>query len=609
MSLDLQEIPSIPLNKIEEWKEQAKNTIDTIYELYKNDPYMISKTNHYINRQLPFILENIKQTHISNQQRIEDLCFEQEQFMYSFLNRNRYFHVANTEKYFVYDGLHYMETNEENMLYIILTSIRHEQNPKLLSWKDKTKVSLLKRIKEIHLTQSIPESQTIQMVLNILYPAIFQNKKECKFFLSILGDNIFKKNQSLIHFINPIMKTFLRECNQIALSCFGTQCIQTFKTKCHDKHYEFDNKNCRLVRIQESCKNDLLTNLTPYMLDILCVACHYSIRYENADIYVINFCNDIEITDYIFKLTYTSPEILIDTFISEYLFVVDTNTSIENSEKGEKMEQIKDKMNWQNMMYLWKQFLYANQLPLTLFQTLFKNILTQTKFSTYYKLDGDYFIGIGSSQWPMIQTFLRFWGETMIYDENEMELEIEEITNLFRYWGENIRTYKWEVFSLTEYQILDVISYFFPNIEIDKQKYIYNTRSTLWDKSADIQTALIAFKEHIYQSTDSNVTNVLHLSSFKPPSPMVQLYREANEESSADCASNMRKGVILRNKTPIIISIYDIYSFYCRFFSSKLSQPKLFLVSKSYFEKYLMEHYSEYVCENGTLSSEWLDIE
>ena len=38
MSLDLQEIPSIPLNKIEEWKEQAKNTIDTIYELYKNDP-------------------------------------------------------------------------------------------------------------------------------------------------------------------------------------------------------------------------------------------------------------------------------------------------------------------------------------------------------------------------------------------------------------------------------------------------------------------------------------------------------------------------------------------------------------------------------------------
>jgi hypothetical protein len=571
MSLDLQEIPSIPLNKIEEWKEQAKNTIDTIYELYKNDPYMISKTNHYINRQLPFILENIKQTHISNQQRIEDLSFEQEQFMYSFLNRNRYFHVANTEKYFIYDGLHYMETNEENMLYIILTSIRHEQNSKLLSWKDKTKVSLLKRIKETHLTQTIPESQTIQMVLNILFPAIFQNKIECKYFLSILGDNIFKKNQSLIHFMSPTMKTFLRECNQIALSCFGTQCIQTFKTKCHDKHYENENKMCRLIRIQENCKTDLLNTISPYMLDILCVACHYSIRYREADICIMDYCNDMEITDYVFKLTYTSPEILIDKFISEYLFVVDdTNHNSEDEGEGGVGEQIKDKMNWQNMLYLWKQFLHTNQLPLTLFQTLLKPIITQTKFPTYYKSDGDYFIGIGSSQWPMIQTFLRFWGETMIPDEQEMELEIEEITNLFRYWGENIRTYKWEVFSLTEYQILDVISYFFPEIEIDKRKYIYNYRSTLWDKSSDIQTALTAYKDHLREN-------------------------------------NTLLGV--RNKTPIIISIYDIYSFYCRFFSAKFTQQKLFLVSKSYFEKYLMENYSEFLYDNGTLSHEWLDLE
>ena len=67
--------------------------------------------------------------------------------------------------------------------------------------------------------------------------------------------------------------------------------------------------------------------------------------------------------------------------------------------------------------------------------------------------------------------------------------------------------------------------------------------------------------------------------------------------------------LIVRNKTPIIISIYDIYSFYCRFFSAKFTQQKLFLVSKSYFEKYLMEHYSEFLYDNGTLSHEWLDID
>lgn len=571
------DVLTIPVEKLEEWRENAKNTIDNIYLQYKDDPYMISKTNHYINRQLPFILENIKQTHALSQQRIEDLCFEQEQFIYSFLNRNKYFHVYSTEKYFIYDGLHYNETNEEHMLYIILTNIRHEQNPKLLSWKDKTKVSLLKRIKETHLTKSIPESQTIQMVFNLLYPAVFSNKKECKYFLSVLGDNLLKKNMFLFHFISPIIKTFLRECNQVALSCFGTQCIQTFKTKCHDKHYENNNRDCRLIRIQESCKSDYFSNITSYILDILCVACHYSVRYENADLYIIDFCNDIEITNYVFRLTYHSPKIFIDQFISEYLFVVDISNSNSNSNSESESElldsdnhslnvNVDGKMNWQNMLYLWKQFLYTNQLPLTLFQSLLKPIMILTKFPNYYNAEGDYFVGIGSSQWPMIQTFLRFWGETMVYDETEIELEIEEITNLFRLWGETVRTYKWEVFSLTEYQILDAISYFFPNIEIDKQKYIYNIRSSLWDKSADIQTALTQYKENMI-----------------------------------DCNCN--------RKTPVIISIYDIYVFYCRFYSAKFSQQKLFLVSKSYFERYLMEYYSEYIGENGTLVNDWLYLE
>jgi hypothetical protein len=563
---------TIPPDKLQEWKEQSKKTIDEIYEIYKNDPYMISKTNHYITRQLPFILENIKQNHISSQQRIEELSYEQEQFIFSFLNRNRYFHVANTEKYFIYDGLHYTETNEDHMLYIILTSIRNEQNPKLLSWKDKTKVSLLKRIKETHLTQTIPESQTIQMVFQLLCPAIFQNKKECKYFLSILGDNIFRKNSLLFHFISPNMKSFLRECNQIALSCFGTQCTQTFKTKCHDKHYMNENSGCRLVRIQEGCKSEYLSTLIPYILDILCVACHYSVRYINSDFYIIDSCSDIEIIDYVFRLTYTSPEILIDNFISEYLFVVDNTTDTDTDTKDKDT-----KMNWQTMLYLWKQYLHTKQLPLTLYQSILKPIVTQTRFSEYYNSDGDFFVGIGSSQWPMIQTFLRYWNETMVYDENEMELEIEEITNLFRLWGETVRTYKWEVFSLTEYQILDVISYFFPDIQIDKQKYIYNIRSLLWDKRTDIQTAFIQYKFNIYD--------------------------------------NIRK-------TPVIISIYDIYSFYCRFYSAKSSssssssssasssssQSKVLLVSKSYFEKYIMEKYGEYICENGILTNDWLDV-
>ena len=71
-------------------------------------------------------------------------------------------------------------------------------------------------------------------------------------------------------------------------------------------------------------------------------------------------------------------------------------------------------------------------------------------------------------------------------------------------------------------------------------------------------------------------------------------------------------------KTPVIISIYDIYLFYCRFYSNlnsnsnsnnkSTTQQKTFLVSKSYFEKYLMEKYGEYICENGVLINDWLDL-
>ena len=49
----------------------------------------------------------------------------------------------------------------------------------------------MKQIKDKKLFQSIPETETIQNVLNFLYPFIFDDKETAKYFLTILGDNIF----------------------------------------------------------------------------------------------------------------------------------------------------------------------------------------------------------------------------------------------------------------------------------------------------------------------------------------------------------------------------------------------------------------------------------
>ena len=509
---------------------KLKNTIDQMYEKYKDDPYMLSKINHYIQNQLPLLLENIKNTRQQNVQRIEELSLEQEQFIQSFLNRNHYFYISTTEKFVYYDGNHYMEIMEDHVLYNILNTISQERNPKLMSWKHKTKVSLLKRIKNNKLTKTIPESETIQHVLNSFIIA----KTETKYFLTVLGDNILKKNQNHLHFLlnNTECKTFLKELNQTCIYFFGNQCTQTFRTKFHQNHYEEEMKDCRMISLGRIDYGQVS------LLDILCVACHYSVRYGDADHYIVR---DTELEKKALRLTKTNVEILVNQFLEEYI----TET-----------EDKKIQMTWQNMFYLWKMFLQNHHYPTSLFQQNIKTILTHKQKS--YKLEGDFFIGLASSQLPNVQLFLKFWNETMITDELETDLEIEEISGLFRYWGELL---KWKNGFLNEKPILDAIAYFFPEIEIENNKYIHRVRSTLWDKTMDIQVAL--------QELALSLSNEI-------------------------------------SQTPGILSIYDAYLFYCKFYSNP-SKKTPFLVSKTYFEKYMMENFSEYISEDGILEREWME--
>jgi hypothetical protein len=522
-------------------KESSINTIHAMYIKYQEDPYMLSKINHYIQKQLPILLENTRNTRQQNILRIEELSLEQEQFIRTFLHRNHYYYIPSTEKFIFYDGHCYKEITEDYVLYTILNTISQERNPKLMSWKHKTKVTLLKRIKENKLTKTIPESETIQNVLNTFIGNLFDSKTETKYFLTILGDNILKKNTNHIHFLSTnICKSFIKEVNQTCVYYFGNQCTQTFKTKIHEKHYEYEMKDCRIMPVIHEFTLDRLETIS--ILDVLCVACHYSIRYGNADNYLLR---DIELEQKVMKLTKTSLENIVDVFIQEYII---------------ELEDKKIQMTWQNMYYLWKMFLDTHHYPSSLYQSNIKTILTQEKCIKSYKIDGDFFVGMASSQWPNIQFFLRFWNETIVIDEFETDFEIEEINTLFHDWGESL---KWKNGYLNETSILDAISYFFPETEIENQKYIHRIRSTLWDKSMDIQVALQEL-----------------ITSLKPKQERIQ--------------------------SPFILSIYDAYLFYCKFYSNPSKKTPV-LVSKTYFEKYMMEQYNEYILENGVLSKEWID--
>ena len=210
--------------------DDAKTFIESIYKKYENNPHMLAKTHSYLITQLPTILENIRQNHEQRQQRIESMTQDQDAFIESFLSNNQYFYLSQTELFFYYDGLHYQNISEDDILYNVLSSITKDRN--LMSWKQRTRIHIMKRIRENNsLFKSIPESETIQFVLELLYPTIFSTRNEAKYFLTVLGDNILRKNTNLIHYISINAKPFLRELNNICQQFIGSNLSQTFKHK------------------------------------------------------------------------------------------------------------------------------------------------------------------------------------------------------------------------------------------------------------------------------------------------------------------------------------------------------------------------------------------
>jgi hypothetical protein len=260
----------------------------------------------------------------------------------------------------------------------------------------------------------------------------------------------------------------------------------------------------------------------------------------------------------------TSPTELVASFITEYLDI-NRNTDIISvlNIDGQKSGYRSTQITWKNMQYLWKQYLDSKNLPSIIFMQNLKGLLIES-LGAYYKEDQDAFIGVSSKYLPTIQKFLQFWGETMITDETESDLEIDELLVLFRGWT-NMTS------AMNDKQIIDLIVHFYPNVEIERDKYISKWRCSLWDKQLDIQVAIIQLKESIREKYTQNVGR----AGTPPPN--------------------------------INISIYDAYLFYCKYYSGDHIQSTL-KVSKAYFEKYIFENFEEYVIDSKFLSAAWYTL-
>jgi hypothetical protein len=456
--------------------EILKNLLDK----YKDNEYMIQRIFNHIVNYLPSTLDNEFKNHEKRVNRNNYLTNEQQIFIQVFLSKNKYFYLSNNNFFYEYDGEKYLIVKEDDIIHKLLSTISKDRV--LLEWKHKTKINIIKQIKDRSLFSSIPESDTIQNVLNVLYPSIFSSKNSAKYFLTIIGDNILKKNSHLIYLVSQKMKQLLNELDNVALASIGNgNTTNNFMTKYHENHsYEI----CRLIKINENFSNDVWREMLKKIgLDLLCVSAHYSKRYENSDNFIENK-SDEELKTYTYYLKNSNSNNIVNEFCNKYI-----------------IESIPDyKMEWKNLHFVWKQFLSSFNLPNIIYSNTLKNLIKE-KYN--YSDESDSFIGITSKYLPVHSDFIKFWENTITVNNSDTEflfdneLEIDEISTLFKAWTKQNADQLMTNGNISEENILKILKHFFNLVEIIEDKFILNVNCCMWNKINDINNSFEYIKEQI----------------------------------------------------------------------------------------------------------------
>ena len=112
------------------------------------------------------------------------------------------------------------------------------------------------------------------------------------------------------------------------------------------------------------------------------------------------------------------------------------------------------------------------------------------------------------------------------------------------------------IITITDHDVLKIITHFFPAVDVVENKYVLNIQCTLWDKSEDIDSAINSIK------------------------------KEKENEPGA------------------LLSIGEIYDYYVKFCTNNNnnSDTNKFVVSKRYFEKYVCAILSDNIVFDNFIS-------
>ena len=453
----------------------AEKKIKELSVRYKDRPLILSKIDDYVENQLPKLI----QTFIEREKRQEMLTTQMTNYINAFFSdpQTQFYYIGISNIFIHHTENHYKIIPEDDIWHTILSDISSKKV--LMDWKYKVKTKIVKLIREKEIFHSIPESSTIQYILNFLQSTFFKTREQAKYFLTCMGDSILKKNTGFIHFIDPQYKPFI---NYIQESCFfffnnTITPIDSFKYRYH----EHDYKRCRLLYfdILPPFHEYWYPFLKSHILDLIVVSCHYSIRFLNSDNYIINYCHDAKIQDHTLYLKSKNAAQIVDDFITSYLIVGTSQNTLS--------------ITWNDMYFLWKEYLKAQYFPNILFkENLKENLIQKLSFNT----DTSSFLHVSSIHLNYVRVFGRFWNTT-INDISNNNFEIGELCSIYKDW---LKINHPREKCLQENKMMSLIQYFYPQYEICDQKYISNISSTLWNKKRDIRQTLEMLKKTVVGS-------------------------------------------------------------------------------------------------------------
>jgi len=203
-------------------------------------------------------------------------------------------------------------------------------------------------------------------------------------------------------------------------------------------------------------------------------------------------------------------------------------------------------MPWKKMHYLWKLFLADQALPSTIYVQQLRELLKERLPHKDDEDNGLCFLRVTSRYMPQISAFLQFWDEHMIITTDPQdEYELDELVTLCKTSSK---------IQVSEKDISRFVEHFFPSVVIEDSKYVRFLFCRLWDKKTAIDNFLLRYHP--------------------PP----------NMESESDDG---------------IVSFDELYQSY------HTTTTDSFIVSKQYFERYLVHKLEDFVCHEQFVKVEW----